>query len=61
MRPSVEANRATSDEVSSIEATLAWITGEGAVISNPTERRLFFCAFEHNDDGELRVSDYSYQ
>lgn len=59
-QPTVKPNRATSDEVVSIEATWVWVTEDGDVISNPTERRLFFFNFEEGDDGELLVSDYSY-
>ncbi|WP_044495955.1 hypothetical protein [Nesterenkonia massiliensis] len=59
-RPSVEPNRATSDEVISVEATWVWITEEGSVISNPTERRLFFFTFEEVA-GELLISDYSWE
>ncbi|WP_207172737.1 MULTISPECIES: hypothetical protein [unclassified Nesterenkonia] len=59
-QPTVKPNRATSDEVVSIEATWVWVTEDGDVISNPTERRLFFFNFEEGNDGELLVSDYSY-
>lgn len=59
-RPSVETNRATSDEVISVAASWVWITDDGAVISNPTERRLFFFTFEEAG-GELLISDYSWE
>lgn len=59
-QPTVKPNRATSNEVVSVEATWVWVTEDGDVISNPTERRLFFFNFEEGDDGELLVSDYSY-
>jgi len=59
-QPTVTPNRATSNEVVSIEATWVWVTEDGDVISNPTERRLFFFNFAEDEDGELLVSDYSY-
>ncbi|MBO0596808.1 hypothetical protein I2485_15290 [Nesterenkonia sp. E16_7] len=59
-QPTVKPNRATSNEVVSIEASWVWVTEDGDVISNPTERRLFYFNFEEGDDGELLVSDYSY-
>ncbi|MBO0596962.1 hypothetical protein I2485_07010 [Nesterenkonia sp. E16_7] len=59
-QPTVKPNRATSNEVVSIEATWVWVSENGDVVSNPTERRLFFFNFEQGDDGELAVSDYSY-
>ncbi|GAA1152481.1 hypothetical protein [Nesterenkonia lutea] len=59
-QPTVKPNRATSNEVVSIEAMWVWVTEDGDVVSNPTERRLFFFNFEEGDDGELLVSDYSY-
>ncbi len=60
-QPTATPNRATSNEVVSIEVTWVWVTEDGDVISNPTERRLFFFNFEQDDDGELLVSDYTYE
>ncbi|WP_300345586.1 hypothetical protein [Nesterenkonia sp.] len=59
-RPSVEVNHATSDEVISVEATWVWITDDGTVTSNPRERRIFFFSFTEID-GELLISDYSWE
>ena len=59
-QPTVKPNRGTSNEVVSIEATWVWVTEDGDVISNPTERRLYFFNFDTGDDGELLVSDFNY-
>ena len=59
-QPSATPNRATSNEVVSIEVTWVWINEAGDVISNPTERRLYFFNFEQTGDGELLVSDFNY-
>lgn len=59
-QPTVKPNRATSNEVVSIEATWVWVNEAGDIIANPTERRLYFFNFEEGDDGELLVSDFNY-
>lgn len=59
-QPEVEINRATSDEVISVMATWVWVTEDGDVVSNPEERRAYYFNFE-TVDGELLVSDYSYE
>ncbi|GAA1162910.1 hypothetical protein [Nesterenkonia sandarakina] len=59
-QPTATPNRATSNEVVSIEVTWIWVTEDGDVITNPTERRLYFFNFETTDDGELLVSDFNY-
>lgn len=59
-QPSASPNRATSNEVVSIEVTWVWVNEAGDVISNPTDRRLYFFNFETTDDGELLVSDFNY-
>lgn len=59
-QPTATPNRATSNEVVSIEVTWVWVNEAGDIIANPTERRLYFFNFEEDDDGELLVSDFNY-
>ncbi|PRZ12922.1 hypothetical protein [Nesterenkonia sandarakina] len=59
-QPTATPNRATSNEVVSIEVTWVWVNEAGDVISNPTDRRLYYFNFEEGDDGELLVSDFNY-
>lgn len=59
-QPTAKPNRATSNEVVSVEVTWVWINEAGDVISNPTDRRLYFFNFEQGQDGELLVSDFNY-
>lgn len=59
-QPTATPNRGTSNEVVSIEVTWVWVNDAGDVISNPTDRRLYFFNFEEGDDGELLVSDFNY-
>lgn len=61
--PSVEVNRATSDEVISVEATWEWVTPGGSSLSESPQRRIFYFSFEEDPDDSdaFLISDYSWE
>ncbi|MGJ9374389.1 hypothetical protein [Nesterenkonia sp. CF4.4] len=61
--PSVKVNRATSNEVVSVEATWEWMNPGGSSLSESPQRRIFYFNFEEDpDDGEaFLISDYSWE
>lgn len=61
--PRVKVNRATSNEVVSVEATWEWVNPGGSSLSESPQRRIFYFNFEEDpDDGEaFLISDYSWE
>lgn len=61
--PSAEINRATSNEVVSVEVTWEWVAPGGSSLSESPQRRIFYFNFEedpHDRDAFL-ISDYSWE